>query len=346
MLWEPPPRRAAESSVTRFREWVTEETGLHLDDTAALARWSVIEPGRFWDAIWEFCAVEGDRGDGPALSGRGLADARWFPSARLNYAENALTRHGAAPGIIAVREDGATAVMSWDELRRQVARAATGLRRLGIGPGDRVAAVLPNTAHAVVAMLASVSLGAVWAACPPDLDPASLADRFAPITPRVLIGVDGYTHGGQSYDSSGPLAELARRLPNLAATVVVPYLSADALARASEAGTPALLAWDDLLGEEQELTFTRLPFDAPLWIQFTAENIGPPRPVVHGHGGILLEHLKSLALHLDLGPDDRFCWLATTGDLMWNYLLSGLLTGTTIVLHDGSPAQPDLSILW
>ncbi|WP_326828405.1 AMP-binding protein [Parafrankia elaeagni] len=346
VLWEPPARRVAEASVTRFRGWLAEEHGLSLSGSAALQDWSVTEPGRFWDLLWEFCAVEGDRGDGPPLTGAGMTGTHWFPTARVNYAENALTRHGAAPGIIAVREDGATAVVSWDDLRRQVARAAAGLRRLGVGPGDRVAAVVPNTAHAVIAMLATASLGAVWASCPPDAAPEGLADRFAPITPRVLIGVDGYTRGGQVFDSLEPLAHLARRLPNLAATVVIPYLTSEALGRAAEAGVPALRSWDDLLAVEEELVFARLPFDAPLWILFTAEAGSQPRPVVHGHGGILLEHLKSLAMHLDLGPDDRLCWQATTGEVMWHYLVSGLLTGTTIVLYDGSPAHPDLSILW
>ncbi|MCK9932623.1 acetoacetate--CoA ligase [Frankia sp. Mgl5] len=346
MLWEPPPRRVTEASVTRYREWLADEHQLRIADSTRLRLWAEAEPGRFWDSIWEFCAVEGDRGDGPALTGAAVPDARWFPTARVNYAENALTRHGPAPAIIAVREDGATAVVSWDELRRQVARAAAGLRRLGVRPGDRVGAVLPNTVHAVVAMLATASVGAVWASCSPDLEPAALAERFIQITPRVLIGVDGYTRGGQGYDAIPPLADLARRLPNLAATVLVPYLSADAYPRAASADLPGLLTWDDLLAAEAEPAFTRLPFDAPLWILFTDEIAGPPRPVVHGHGGILLEHLKSLVLHLDLGPDDRFCWYGTTSGMMWNYQVSGLLTGATIVLYDGSPSHPDVSILW
>ncbi|WP_347280115.1 AMP-binding protein [Frankia sp. CcI49] len=346
VLWEPSAQRVAEASVTRFQEWLAQDHGVSFAERTGLARWSVTQPGPFWEAVWEFCAVEGDRGDGPALTGTGLADARWFTSARVNYAENALSRRGPAPAIIAVREDGVTTVVSWDELRRQVARAAAGLRRLGVGPGDRVAAVLPSGAQAVVAMLASASLGAVWACCPPELGLADIADRFAPITPKVLIGVDGYTREGQVFDSAQSLADLARRLPNLAATVVVPYLAADALTRAAQARTPALTSWDDLLAATEDLAWARLPFDAPLWIQFSSPDTGVAKPVVHGHGGILLEHLKSLVLHLDLGPDDRFCWLATTGEATWNLLVSGLLTGSAIVLYDGSPARPDLSILW
>jgi acetoacetyl-CoA synthetase len=347
LLWEPSPRRVQDAAVTRFVQYLAEERGVGLAGPQQLWRWSADDLAGFWDAVWDFCAVAGDRGDAPAITDRRMPGTSWFPGARLNYAENALTRRGPAPAVIAIREDAATAVVSWDELRRQVAKAAGGLRRLGVGQGDRVAAVLPNTVHSVVAMLATASIGAVWSSCSPDFGPSGLADRFAQIAPKVLIGVDGYTYGGRPFDTLGTLAELAARLPDLAATVVVPYLAADAVVRATELGLPGLTWWDELTaGPEQVPEFVRLAFDAPLWILYSSGTTGLPKPIVQGHGGILLEHLKTLALHLDLGPDDRFCWFTTTGWMMWNLLVSGLLVGATTVLYDGSPTFPDLSRLW
>jgi acetoacetyl-CoA synthetase len=345
-LWRPSAQRVARAAVTNYRGWLAAERGVDLEDEAALWRWSVSELDAFWESIWDFCAVEGERGPGPALADGAMPGAVWFPGARVNYAENALTRRGPAPAVIGVREDGATAVVSWDELRRQVARAAAGLRALGVAPGDRVCAVLPNTVYAVVAMLATASIGAVWSSCSPELGPTALSARFAQVAPKVLIGVDGYSYGGHGYDALGALAGLAADLPDLAATVIVPYLSSDAFARAREAGLPGLLTWDELMGhghaEAAEPEFTRVPFDAPLWVLYSSGTTGPPKAIVHGHGGILLEHLKSLALHLDLGPDDRFCWFTTTGWMMWNYLVSGLMVGATVVLYDGAAGYPTL----
>ncbi|WP_083730905.1 MULTISPECIES: acetoacetate--CoA ligase [Protofrankia] len=348
LLWTPSAQRVRAAGVTAYLEWLAAERGRRLTDATALWQWSVDDLDGFWDSIWDFCAVEGERGDGPALADARMPGARWFPTAQVNYAENALTRHGPAPAVIAVREDATTAVVSWDELRREVAAAAAGLRRLGVGPGDRVCAVLPNCIHAVVAMLATTAVGAVWSSCSPDFGPTGLADRFAQVRPTVLIGVDGYTHGGQSFDTLGVLAKVAERLPGLRATVIVAYLATDALERARTIGLPGILAWEDLLAgcDDAVPTFHRLPFDAPLWILYSSGSTGKPKPIVHGHGGILLEHLKALVLHLDLGPDDRFLWVTSTGWMMWNLLVSGLLAGSTVVLFDGSPKFPDPGALW
>ncbi|HEX4429876.1 MAG TPA: acetoacetate--CoA ligase [Frankiaceae bacterium] len=339
LLWTPSPERIARSAMARFLT----ECGQDPADPQAAWRWSARESDEFWDAVWRFCGVIGERGSGPALASSEMPGARWYPEARLNYAENALVREG-APGraaLVAVREDGRRVAYSIQELRDHVARAATGLRRLGVGPGDRVAAVLPNAEHAVIAFLATASIGAIWSSCSPDFGPVGILDRFQQIEPKVLIGVDGYHYNGREHDASLTLAALREGLPGLAATVVVTY-APDAAA----APLPGALSWEELLAGDGELTFERMPFDAPLWIVYSSGTTGRPKPIVHGHGGIVLEHLKQQVLHNDLGPGDTFFWFTTTGWMMWNYLLGGLLAGAAIVAFDGSPSHPDLGTLW
>lgn len=243
-----------------------------------------------------------------------------------------------------MREDGTGTTLSWDELRDSVTRAAAGLRRLGVGPGMRVCAVLPNSPHAVIAFLATASIGAIWSSSSPDFGATSLTDRFTQIEPTVLLGIDGYLYNGRRQATLNTLAAVEQRLPTVRATIVVPYLDA-----APE--TPGLrnaVCWEELLAEPDPdgLTFIRLPFDAPLWILHSSGTTGLPKPIVHGHGGIALELLKALALHMDIGPDDRLFWFTATGWMMWNVLVSGLLVGSAIVLYDGSPAHPDLGALW
>jgi acetoacetyl-CoA synthetase len=347
LLWEPSPERVRDAGVTHYRAFLAAEYGLRFADESELWRWSTTDLGTFWDSIWAFCGLRGDRGTGPALADARLPGASWFPGAKVNYAENALSRRGPEPAVIAIREDAATVVLSFDEMRRQVARCAEGLRRLGVHRGDRVAAVLPNCAHAVIAMLATASIGAVWSSCSPDFGPSGLADRFSQISPKVLITVDGYTYNGTPHDILHNIDELVDALPGLAATVVVPYVAADVVERAERMRLPGMTWWDELvIGLAETPTFEPMPFAAPLWILYSSGTTGLPKPIVHSHGGILLEHLKSLSLHLDLGPDDRFCWFTTTGWMMWNFLLSGLLVDATIVLYDGSPTFPDHSTLW
>ena len=229
-------------------------------------------------------------------------------------------------------------------MRNQVARARRGLQRLGVGVGDCVAAYLPNIGETVVAFLATASLGAVWSSCSPEFGTASVVDRFSQIEPVVLLGVDGYMYGANRVERSAELAAIVAALPTVRATVVVPYLAVEARPPA----IPGALGWDQLLAgpPEPPLVFDPVPFDHPLYVLYSSGTTGLPKPIVHGHGGILLEHLKMLALHSDLGPGDRFCWFTTTGWMMWNLLVSGLLVGAAIVLFDGNPAYPDLSVLW
>jgi acetoacetyl-CoA synthetase len=340
LLWTPSPERVAESQLADFLQ----RQGLDPADEQAAWRWSVAQLDTFWDAVWSYCEVVGERGAGPALADDAMPGARWYPNARLNYAENALARawprHRAA--FIAAREDGRRVRLSMTQLREAVARTATGLRRLGVGRGDRVAAVLPNAEHAAIGLLAAASIGAIWSSCSPDFGPVGILDRFQQVEPKVLLGVDGYLYAGRAYDIRPTLLRLRDELPSLVATVVVPYLETDP----DLASLPGALTWDDLNAESSELTYERVPFDAPLWVLYSSGTTGKPKAIVHGHGGIVLEHLKQLVLHTDIGPGDTFFWFSTTGWMMWNLLLGGLQAGATVVAYDGSPGHPDLGALW
>jgi acetoacetyl-CoA synthetase len=337
LLWTPSAKRAKASALARFLD----ANGLNPADSQAAWRWSVADLDRFWDALWAFGRVIGERGEGPALATRDMPGARWYPNATLNYAENALEREWPAdkPAFIAAREDGRRVSLTMPELRDAVGRAAGGLRRLGVGPGDRVAAVLPNAEHAAIAFLATASIGAIWSSCSPDFGAAGILDRFQQIEPKVLLGVDGYRYAGRAHDVRPTLQALREGLPTLEATVLVPYLEDGPL--------PAgCLSWEQLLAEPATLQYEPVAFEAPLWILYSSGTTGRPKPIIHGHGGIVLEHIKQLVLHVDLGPDDTFFWFTTTGWMMWNLLLGGLLAGSTILAFDGSPGYPDLGALW
>jgi acetoacetyl-CoA synthetase len=342
LLWTPSQERVQQSAMARFLV----VNGQDAADPQLAWRWSVDQLDDFWDAVWGCCGVIGERGSGPVLASRELPGARWYPQARINYAENALGRDGPADAtaLIAVREDGRRVALSVAELRDAVARAAAGLRRLGVGRGDRVAAVLPNAEHAVIAFLAAASLGAIWSSCSPDFGPTGILDRFQQIEPKVLLGIDGYRYNGRVHDARPTLATLQEGLPSLVATVTVAYLDEQAPPR-----LPGALGWDQLLSEAGPPgppAYERLPFDAPLWIVYSSGTTGLPKPIVHGHGGIVIEHRKQLMLHNDLGLGDTFFWFTTTGWMMWNFLLAGLLAGSAIVAYDGSPGYPDLGTLW
>jgi acetoacetyl-CoA synthetase len=281
------------------------------------------------------------------LADASLPGARWFPGATLNYAEHALRMPGRAPDDVVVlgrSQTRAPVDLTAEVLRDQVARCRAGLIRLGVQRGDRVAAFLPNVPETIVGFLATASIGAVWSSCAPEFGPRAVIDRFGQIEPRVLLAVDGYMYGDRAVDKRADLAEIRAALPSLEATVIVPYLERD---EDAGAGAPSgTVAWTDLLAEHSPMAFEAVPFDHPLYVLYSSGTTGLPKPIVHGHGGILLEHLKALALHTDLGPTDRFCWFTTTGWMMWNYLVSGLAVGSTVVTFDGNPAFPDLSALW
>jgi acetoacetyl-CoA synthetase len=344
-LWEPPTELVERARMTEYMRWLAAERGLELDGYDDLWRWSVDDLEGFWSSIWDFFEVQADGGYDQVLGSREMPGAEWFAGTRLNYAEHIFAgKDDAETAILHASELRELGELSWGELRAQVAAVAAGLRELGVGPGDRVVAYLPNIPEAIVAFLAGASIGAVWSSCSPDFGPASVIDRFAQIEPKVLFAVDGYRYGGKDFDRRETVAELQAAMPSLARTVVLPYLDPEPDLSALRDAT----TWGRLLaaGEGAELAFERVPFDHPLWVLYSSGTTGLPKAIVQGQGGILLEHLKKLHLHVDSHPGDRLFWFTTTGWMMWNFLVSGLLTRAAIVLYDGNPGYPDMSVLW
>jgi len=346
VLWEPDDKTVRNARVTRFMSWLKARDGLLFDGYEELWQWSVTRPGDFWAAVWDYFEVLGDRGPGPALAGEVMPDVRWFDGATLNYARNALRTAWTDPGRTAIifdSERGRAGSLSYAQLASEVARVARGLRSLGIGRGDRVAALLPNVPEAVVGLLATASLGAIWSSCSPDFGASSVIDRFAQIEPKVLIACDGYGYGGREFSRAKMLDEVMTALPGLPKVVMVNLLDGSG----SSAGA---LRWQDLGpeagGDAHEPEFEEVPFAHPLWVVYSSGTTGLPKPIMHGHGGIVLEHLKALSFHQDLKPGDVFTWYTTTGWMMWNYLAGGLLAGLTIVLYDGSATYPGTDRLW
>ncbi len=351
VLWEPDEQTIHDARITRFMRWLADR-GHQFGGYDDLWRWSVTQPGEFWSAVWDYFEVLGDRGSGPVLAGQTMPDVHWFPGATLNYARNALRTAWTDPdrtAIIFDSERSRAGRLSYAELAQQVARVARGLRALGVGRGDRVAALLPNVPEAVIGLLASASLGAIWSSCSPDFGARSVIDRFAQIEPKVLIACDGYGYNGREFSRAQLTGEVVAALsstgPGLSAVVLVGLL--DEQAEPPELPVP-VVAWDDLDAgaEQREPEFEEVPFDHPLWVVYSSGTTGLPKPIMHGHGGIVLEHLKALSFHQDLRPGDVFTWYTTTGWMMWNYLAGGLLAGVTIVLYDGSATYPATGRLW
>lgn len=337
-LWRPSEEVVANARVTRFIHWLWDR-GVRAESYDDLWRWSVTEVDDFWDAIWSYFDVVGERGDGPVREGGPMPvdGLRWFPGATLNYAANALRRAEDTPDETAVvfrSEAGGHRVLTYRELLLHVAEVRAGLADLGVGKGDRVVAYIPNIPEALICFLATASLGAVWSSCSPDFGSSSVIDRFAQIEPKVLIAVDGYAYNGKTFDRREIVAEIEAALPTLAATVLIPYLDPAATPDGLRVG----MHYGDLPRTDHDaLEFEDVPFDHPLWVVYSSGTTGLPKPIVHGHGGVVLEHLKALSFHQDVGQGDVFFWFTTTGWMMWNYLIGGLLVGSTIVMYDGAP---------
>jgi acetoacetyl-CoA synthetase len=342
-LWTPDAERIARARLTAFARGVDAAAGTRLaGDYHALHRWSVSSPEAFWRSVWDFAGVVGDAGDAVLVDGERFPGARWFPGARLNFAENLLRHRGPAPAIVSLLENGERQVLSRDELYAEVAAVAAALRGAGVGPGDRVAGFLPNIPEAVIAMLAAASLGALWTSCSPDFGVNGVLDRFGQVRPKVLFAADGYYYNGKTIDCLPRLAEIAAAIEGIEQLVVVPVLgTAD-----PAAVVPTARRWTAFReAAAGDIAFERLPFDHPLYALYSSGTTGVPKCIVHGAGGTLLQHLKEHQLHTDLGEGDVFFYFTTCGWMMWNWLVSGLASGATLVLYDGSPFAGDGRVL-
>ncbi|MDE0456920.1 MAG: acetoacetate--CoA ligase [Chromatiales bacterium] len=345
MLWQPSPERVADANLTGFAALVRERHGLNATDYATLHRWSIENRAAFWSTVWEYGEVIGDRGDGPVLvDGDRMPGAKWFPGARLNFAENLLRRRDDAPAILFRGEDRVRYALSFRQLHDAVSMVAQGLRAAGVSTGDRVAGYLPNMPETVVAMLATTSIGAIWSSASPDFGVQGVVDRFGQIGPKVLFSADGYFYGGKRFDSVGRLTPVAARVPSIERIVVVPYTTtAPDLSAVGKA-----VALDEFVAGHVpgEIEFERLPFDHPLYIMYSSGTTGAPKCIVHGVGGTLLQHIKELALHSDVKRGERILYFTTCGWMMWNWQVSALAREATLALYDGSPFHPDGNALF
>jgi acetoacetyl-CoA synthetase len=343
-LWQPSPERIAAANATKFAARVAREHGVALADFGALWRWSVDHPEAFWRALWTFAGIVGDAGRTVLQNPGKMPGARFFPQARLNFAENLLRRNDATPALVFRGEDKVRRTVSWAELNAEVSRVAQALLAMGVQPRDRVAGFLPNMPEAIIAMLAAASIGAVWSSCSPDFGVQGVVDRFGQIEPKVLFAVDGYHYNGKTHDCLAKLREIAPRLPTLGKIVVVPY----AAAKPSLDGLKNATLWADFTAPHKAgpIAYALLPFNHPLYILYSSGTTGVPKCIVHGAGGTLIQHLKEHLLHCDVKPGDRVFYFTTCSWMMWNWLVSGLGAGATLCLYDGSPFHPDGNVLY
>ena len=342
-LWKPSPDEIEAANMTAFMRFVAERHGVEADSYDTLWQWSVDRREEFWSAVWEFCNVKASRAWGEVLvDGDRMPGAKWFPGARLNFAENLLQTDDDELALIFWSEQGERRYLTFAQLRREVSRVAAWLRSVGVRQGDRVAAFMPNIPETVVVMLAAASIGAIFSSCSPDFGAEAVVERFRQIEPVVLVTADGYSYGGKAFDSLARVREFSANLPSIRHTLVVPYVNDNP----SLDGLITPTRYDELEAAPAELEFAQLPFDHPLYILYSSGTTGVPKCIVHGAGGTLLQHLKEHVLHTNLKLGDRLFYFTTCGWMMWNWLVSGLATGAAIVLYDGSPFHPDANILF
>lgn len=343
-MWSPDISSLPKTSMAHFVDFINAKYTLEirLDDYQALHEWSIADVGRFWSDFAEFMGFDLHVPQAEVLVGGSLEASRWFPQANINYAEIALresqTRSESDVAVISISENGQRETLTLGQLRDLVARVRAGMQDVGVGKDDVVAGLISNSVEALAAFLASASLGAVWSACSPEFGEQALLDRFTQLNPKLLIAMESYVYGGKTYDISGKIGTLIKSLPRLKGTVVI--------GSGPDSGIPNVQSWIDFIKLYRPLEFESVEFSHPLWVLFSSGTTGKPKGIVHGHGGIVLEHVKNLRLHHDLGSSSKFFWFTTTGWMMWNYLVSGLLVEATIIVYDGSPGWPDLSRLW
>lgn len=346
LLWEPSEERKTTAKINSYIKWLGEHKNMHFQDYHALWDWSVHEIEAFWASIWDYFDLQAEEGYQTILSSHHMPGAKWFPEATVNYTEHIFRNRATSnqPAIIHTSESRKIKTVSWRQLYQDTAAMQQVLKRLGIQKGDRVVAYLPNIYEAVVAFLATASVGAIWSSASPDFGTQSVIDRFQQIEPKLFFTIDGYVYGGKAFDRTDVAAEIQSSLPTLEATIAISYLEE----QATFASLQHVIHWEQAIKEApvRPLSFTYVAFNDPLWVLFSSGTTGKPKPIVQSQGGILLEHLKALTFHVDLGEGDRFFWFTTTGWMMWNFLIGGLLTGNTIILYDGNPAYPSKGRLW
>lgn len=344
MLWTPSDKFLQQSNLTHYAAWLRQTKALSFENYSSMWQWSVDHPSAFWESIWQYFNVKSYSPYREIMSDDAVPHTKWFDGATLNYAEHIMrNKTEERPAILFASEREDTKKISWKQLEQDAAALQQFLKAAGVTEGDRVAAFIPNIPQATVALIATISLGAVWSSCSPDFGSGSVLDRFQQIEPKILIVVDGYQYGGKPYGKMQVVKEISDHLPSVEKVIVIPYLSD----QPDISGIRNAVLWNDiLLNQHAELTFRPVAFSHPIWILYSSGTTGMPKAITHSHGGMLLEHLKYLSLHNDVHPGENFFWFSTTGWMMWNFVQASLLVGATIVLYDGSPSYPDMAILW
>ena len=341
VLWSPDSKRVTNSKLIHYMTWLKSKKNLDFEGYQDLWRWSVDKHEEFWESVWEYFNVGELNGYSNVLEGTSIYESKWFAEAKLNYSEQVFAKRDNDTAIITINEECQKRTVSYEELYFQVANLASFMKSIGLTKGDRVAAYMANSLESVVAFLATASIGAIWSSCSPEFGVNSVVQRFGQIEPKILIASDGYRYAGKNNDRTKQINQLIEKIPSIKHTVLVENIGC---CKVNSSDNRTL--WDEIVMDESVLEFEQVEFDHPLWILYSSGTTGRPKPIVHGHGGILLEHYKTLSFHLDIQDSDRFFWFTTVGWMMWNVVISGLLVKATIVLYDGSPTYPNTDKIW